>query len=209
MTQPDLFPAGLPEDLVHLPGFALSQASALLAVIDAVTAKAPFRRMQVPGGGQMSVAMSNCGQLGWISDISGYSYAATDPLTGKPWPAMPAVIFDLAVAAADAAGFPGFRPDACLINLYEPCARMGLHQDRDEPDASAPIVSVSLGLPATFLFGGLKRADPVTKLDLVHGDVVVWGGLLRRAYHGVAPVKDSIHPVLGRRRINLTLRAAR
>lgn len=209
MAQPDLFgdPA-LPEGASHLPGFALAAADGVLAAVADVTARAAFRRMQVPGGGTMSVAMSNCGRAGWTTDRSGYRYSEIDPLTGQPWPAMPDVIFRLAREAAAAAGFSGFEPDSCLINRYEPGARMGLHQDRDEQDRKQPIVSVSFGLPAVFLFGGARRSDPQVKITLTHGDVVVWGGPARLYYHGVAPLKDGVHPVLGRQRINLTLRRA-
>lgn len=199
----------LPEGLGLLRGFGLCQETELLDAVHAVTAEAPFRRMQVPGGGRMSVAMSNCGAAGWTSDTRGYRYAADDPLSGRPWPAMPLVIRDLAVAAAEAAGFRGFAPDTCLINLYEPGARMGLHQDRDEPDAFAPVVSLSLGLPAVFQFGGLGRGDRVTRIVLEHGDVAVWGGGARRAFHGVMALRDGMHSRLGRRRINLTIRKAR
>ena len=209
MAQPDLFgDVGLPEGIVHLPGFALGQAAAMLEAIEAVTEEAALRRMQVPGGGTMSVAMSNCGRAGWVTDLSGYRYSETDPLTGRPWPAMPAVILQMAERAAAAAGFPDFEPDACLINRYEPGARMGLHQDRDEKDRAQPIVSLSFGLPATFLFGGAKRADPQVRLMLEHGDAVVWGGPARLYYHGIAPLKDGTHSVMGRQRINLTLRRA-
>lgn len=209
MTPPEtlsLFDDPLPVGLSLLRGFALLEAEALLAAIEQVTADAPLRRMQVPGGGTMSVAMSNCGAAGWVSDLRGYRYVPADPLTGKPWPEMPEVIADLAERAADAAGFPEFAPDACLINRYEPGARMGLHQDRDEADRSAPIVSISLGLPATFLFGGLTRKVPTRKIALEHGDVVVWGGPLRLAYHGIAPLADGMHSATGRARLNLTLR---
>ncbi len=156
----------------------------------------------------MSVGMSNCGVLGWVSDRSGYRYDPLDPLSGQPWPAMPACFADLARRAATQAGFEGFRPDACLINSYEPGARLSLHQDRDEKDLSAPIVSVSLGLPAVFLFGSDRRSDKPQRYRLAHGDVVIWGGPARLAYHGVAPLADGEHPVLGRRRINLTFRRA-
>jgi alkylated DNA repair protein (DNA oxidative demethylase) len=203
-----LFDDPLPEGLSLLRGFALPQAEALLAAIAEVTAAAPLRWMQVPGGGTMSVAMSNCGAAGWTSDLRGYRYSPTDPLSGQPWPQMPEVFADLAVCAADAAGFADFQPDACLINRYEPGARMGLHQDRDEAERTAPIVSVSLGLTATFLFGGLTRKDPTRKIALEHGDVVVWGGPLRLAYHGIAPLSDGVHPATGRARFNLTLRKA-
>ncbi len=208
MTRPDLFPPSPREGFALLRGFVLPEAQALLDAVEQVASQAPPRRMMVPGGGQMSAAMTSCGQAGWVSDPSGYRYSAMDPDSGRPWPAMPKVIFETARAAADAAGFPGFLPDSCLINAYLPGAGMGLHQDRDEPDASAPIVSLSLGLPAVFLFGGLKRADPIEKMVLEHGDAVVWGGPLRRVYHGIAPLKDGLHPLLGRRRINLTLRKA-
>jgi alkylated DNA repair protein (DNA oxidative demethylase) len=209
VAQPDLFgDPGLPDGVRLLTGFALTSAEAVLAAVEAVTAEAAFRRMRVPGGGTMSVAMSNCGRAGWVTDGAGYRYSEADPLTGKPWPAMPVVISALAAQAADAAGFPGFQPDACLINRYEPGARMGLHQDRDERDRRQPIVSVSFGLPATFLFGGAKRSDPQVKLSLEHGDVVVWGGPARLYYHGIAPLKDGRHPALGRQRLNLTLRRA-
>ena len=171
-------------------------------------AAAPLRHMVVPGGHTMSVAMSNCGALGWVSDRSGYRYSATDPLSGQPWPAMPACFADLAVRAAAAADFEGFRPDACLVNRYEPGARMSLHQDRDEGDMTAPIVSVSLGLPAVFLFGGPRRSDRPARLRLAHGDVAVWGGPARLAFHGVAPLADGDHALTGRRRINLTFRCA-
>lgn len=203
-----LFDDPLPEGLSLLRGFALPQAEAMLAAIAEVTVAAPLRRMQVPGGGSMSVAMSNCGAVGWVTDLRGYRYSPTDPLTGRPWPKMPDVIAGLAMRAADAAGFADFQPDACLINRYEAGARMGLHQDRDEADRSAPIVSVSLGLAATFLFGGLTRKDATRKIALEHGDVVVWGGPLRLAYHGIAPLSNGVHPATGRARFNLTIRKA-
>ena len=193
---------------VVLHGRALAVQVDLLAAVDAVAAAAPFRRMLTPGGFRMSVAMTNCGAAGWVTDRKGYRYAPTDPETGKPWPAMPAAFLDLAAAAAAEAGFPGFEPDACLINRYEPGARLSLHQDRDERDTGHPIVSVSLGLPATFQFGGPKRSDPVRKVALRHGDVVVWGGPSRLFFHGVLTLKDGEHPATGRTRINLTLRKA-
>ena len=191
-----------------LPAFALRYEEALLAALNDVVAAAPFRHMITPGGFTMSVAMTNCGAAGWITDRSGYRYGATDPESGRPWPAMPAVFSDLAREAAMEAGFAGFTPDACLINRYEPGAKLSLHQDRNERDVSAPIVSVSLGLPAVFLFGGLKRGDRTRKIPLVHGDVVVWGGPTRLAFHGVAPLKDGEHPATGKARINLTFRKA-
>lgn len=191
-----------------LRGFAREGDAVLLQAIETVTAQAPFRHLVTPGGYTMSVGMSNCGALGWVSDRSGYRYDPLDPLSGQPWPAMPACFTDLARRAAAQAGFEGFWPDACLINSYEPGARLSLHQDKDEKDLSAPIVSVSLGLPAVFLFGTARRSDKPQRYRLVHGDVVVWGGPARLAYHGVAPLADGEHSVLGRRRINLTFRRA-
>lgn len=191
-----------------LRGFAREGEAALLQAIETVSAQAPFRHLVTPGGYTMSVGMSNCGALGWVSDRSGYRYDPLDPLSGQPWPAMPACFADLARRAAAQAGFDNFAPDACLINVYEPGARLSLHQDRDEKDLSAPIVSVSLGLPAVFLFGTSRRSDKPQRYRLVHGDVVVWGGPARLAYHGVAPLADGEHPLLGRRRINLTFRCA-
>ena len=181
---------------------------ALIAGVEAVAAAAPFRRMTTPGGRPISVAMTNCGALGWISDRSGYRYSATDPLDVAPWPAMPPGFGRVARAAAAAAGFAGFEPDACLINCYVPGTRLSLHQDRDEASFAAPIVSVSLGLPVTFLFGGMRRAERPQRYLLEHGDVVVWGGESRLYFHGVAPLAEGIHAKLGRRRINLTFRRA-
>ena len=189
-------------------GFALSAEAKILAEIDHVAGAAPFRRMVTPGGYTMSAAMTNCGTVGWVTDRGGYRYDGTDPASGKPWPRMPAIFLDLAATAARKAGFGEFIADACLVNRYEPGAKLSLHQDKDETDFTAPIVSVSLGLPATFLFGGLKRSDAQTKIPLVHGDVVVWGGPARLAYHGVMPLKDGVHPALGRHRISLTFRKA-
>ena len=194
---------------VLLRGFARSQQAELIAVIEAIAAQALFRRMMTPGGHQMSVAMTSCGSCGWVTDRTGYRYDALDPESGQPWPAIPPLFRDLAEQAASEAGFADFAPDACLINRYEPGAKMSLHQDRDERDIGAPIVSVSLGLPATFLFGGLKRTDKTQRYRLVHGDVVVWGGPARLAFHGIAPLADGEHALLGRRRINLTFRRAR
>jgi DNA oxidative demethylase len=199
----------LAEGAVLLRGFARPQLHELIAAIEAITAQAPFRHLITPGGYRMSVAMTNCGAVGWVSDASGYRYDGTDPESGQPWPAMPPLFRKLAEDAAAEAGFAGFAPDACLINRYEPGARLSLHQDRDERHLGAPIVSVSLGLPATFLFGGLKRSDPTRRTRLAHGDVVVWGGPVRLAFHGVAPLADGEHGLLGRKRINLTFRRAR
>jgi alkylated DNA repair protein (DNA oxidative demethylase) len=191
-----------------LRGFASERAAALLQEVEAITQAAPFRHLVTPGGYTMSVAMTNCGRVGWCSDRSGYRYDAIDPLSGTPWPAMPVVFDELALEAASAAGFDGFAPDACLINRYEPGAKLSLHQDRDEHDYGAPIVSVSLGVPATFLFGGTKRNDKVRRIEVQHGDAVVWGGPARLSYHGVLPLADAQHPLTGPLRINLTFRKA-
>lgn len=191
-----------------LRGHALASEGDLLAALAAVSARAPFRHMMTPGGHFMSVAMTNCGSAGWITDRSGYRYDGIDPESGQPWPEMPDCFCELAVQAATEAGYQDFVPDACLINRYEPGARLSLHQDRNEHDFSRPIVSVSLGLPATFQFGGLTRNAPVKRIGLRHGDVVVWGGVSRLCYHGVTELKDGAHPALGRMRINLTFRCA-
>jgi alkylated DNA repair protein (DNA oxidative demethylase) len=180
----------------------------LWAGVEAVVARAPFRHLTTPGGLRMSVAMTNAGPLGWISDRRGYRYAPIDPLSGRQWPPMPQAFGRLATDAAAGAGFAGFEPDACLINCYRPGARLALHQDRDERDYGQPIVSISLGVPATFLWGGLERSDQTLRLPLAHGDVVVWGGPARLRYHGVQPLKPARHPVLGECRINLTFRRA-
>lgn len=194
---------------VLLRGFAKPIEHDLVAALQAITAQAPFRHMFTPGGHQMSVAMTNCGNAGWVTDRNGYRYDGVDPVSGQPWPAMPQVFLDLAERAAAEAGFGKFSPDACLINRYEPGARMSLHQDRDEQDFAAPIVSVSLGIPAIFLFGGLKRADKPRRFRLAHGDIAVWGGPSRLFFHGVAPLADGEHALTGRQRINLTFRKAR
>ncbi|MFD4837530.1 DNA oxidative demethylase AlkB [Achromobacter sp. NPDC058515] len=193
---------------VVLRGFALPAIEDLLAGVDAVTSQAPFRHMDTPGGYTMSVALTNCGALGWTTDARGYRYSRIDPMTGQPWPAMPQAFEQLARDAAAEAGFPGFAPDACLVNRYEPGSRLSLHQDKNERDYSAPIVSVSLGMPAMFLFGGDARADKTARVPLFHGDVVVWGGVDRLRYHGVMPLKDRPHPRLGSLRINFTIRKA-
>jgi len=193
---------------VVLRGFALACAPALLHALQEVTTAAPFRYMVTPGGFRMSVAMTNCGAAGWVTDASGYRYDPIDPDSGAPWPRMPDCFGEFASRAANEAGFAGFTTDACLINRYEPGARLSLHQDRNERDFDAPIVSVSLGVPALFLFGGLKRADRPRRVPLSHGDVVVWGGPARLRYHGVLPVKADYHPALGQQRINLTFRKA-
>jgi len=209
----DLF-APASETLALAPGavvlraFALADAPTLLAGVTEIAARAPFRHLITPGGFRMSVAMTNCGVVGWVSDRTGYRYDRTDPDTGFAWPAMPSSFRRIAVAAAAAAGFDDYTPDVCLINRYAPGARLTLHQDRNELNDSAPIVSVSLGLPAIFLFGGPKRTDRRLRVPLQHGDVVVWGGPSRMRYHGVLPVDEGCHPELGRVRINLTFRTA-
>lgn len=192
-----------------LRGFALTQDAELLSAVQDVSLASPFRHMGTPGGFRMSVAMTSCGAWGWVTDRTGYRYDAVDPVQGRPWPDMPAVFLQLAQSAAAKAGFEGFIPDACLVNRYEPGAKMSLHQDKDERDFTAPIVSVSLGLPAVFLFGGAERSDRPERVRLLHGDVAVWGGPARLRYHGVMPLKPGHHPQVGEHRINLTFRKAR
>ena len=198
----------LADGALLLRGFAQPAQHELLAALRAVLAAAPLRHLVTPGGLRMSVAMTNCGALGWVTDRRGYRYDPHDPLDGRPWPPLPAAFRSLAIAAAAAAGFDRFEPDACLINRYLPRARLSLHRDADERDFTQPIVSVSLGLPATFAFGGTKRTDPASRVPLEHGDVVVWGGPARMRYHGVLTLKDGLDPLLGRQRINLTFRKA-
>ena len=211
--QADLF-GNAPAELVLAPqarllqGLALPYVPRLLAALEQIQQAAPFRHMVTPGGLAMSVALTNCGALGWTSDRQGYRYSPLDPDTDLPWPPLPEVLLQLAQDAAVRAGFAGFVPDACLVNRYLPGARLSLHQDRDERDYSAPIVSVSLGIPATFLLGGFSRNDKTLRVPLVHGDVVVWGGTDRLRYHGVLPVAEAEHSLLGAQRINLTLRKA-
>jgi len=188
--------------------FALPFVDELLPAIDRLAQEAPFRHMVTPGGFTMSVALTNCGALGWTTDRRGYRYTTIDPDGGRPWPPMPAIFGRLASEAAAAAGFAGFEPDACLVNRYVPGARLSLHQDKNEHDYDAPIVSVSLGMPAVFLFGGHERTDKTVKIPLEHGDVVVWGGEDRLRFHGVMPLKDRPHPLLGSQRINFTFRKA-
>jgi DNA oxidative demethylase len=197
------------EGAVLLRGFARWFETDLIAALRDIVAQAPFRHMVTPGGHQMSVAMTNCGRFGWVTDRSGYRYDAVDPESGNNWPVMPTSFRKLAAQAAERAGFANFLPDACLVNRYQPGAKMSLHQDKDETDFGAPIVSVSLGLPAVFLFGGLKRSHKPRRFRLQHGDVVVWGGPARLHFHGVGPLADGEHILLGRQRINLTFRKAR
>jgi alkylated DNA repair protein (DNA oxidative demethylase) len=196
----------LEEGAVLLRGFASAEAPMLVEEVARIAQAAAFRHLVTPGGYTMSVAMTNCGRLGWVSDRTGYRYDPVDPDTGAPWPSMPEAFLDIAVRAAAEAGFANYDPDACLINRYIAGAKLSLHQDRDEKDAWAPIVSVSLGLPAVFLWGGKRRSYPVRRLRLESGDIVVWGGPARFVYHGVAPLKDGQHPMTGAARINLTFR---
>ncbi|HEY1844856.1 MAG TPA: DNA oxidative demethylase AlkB [Buttiauxella sp.] len=198
----------LAEGAVILRRFARANADALIEQIGKVAQLSPFRQMVTPGGYTMSVAMTNCGARGWTTNQHGYLYSPDDPLTGRPWPPMPQPFRELADAASTAAGYPGFKPDACLINRYAPGAKLSLHQDKDEPNLQQPIVSVSLGLPAVFQFGGLKRNDPLVRVMLEHGDVVVWGGASRLFYHGILPLKPGHHSAAGEARYNLTFRCA-
>jgi alkylated DNA repair protein (DNA oxidative demethylase) len=210
----DLFAAETPvledevldDGAVVLRGFALSRAALLRDEVAAVAESAPFRHLVTPGGFRMSVAMTNCGPLGWVSDRRGYRYDPVDPVSGRPWPALPDAMRALAHDAASRAGYADFAPDACLINRYAAGARLSMHQDRDEKDLRAPIVSVSLGLPAVFLWGGGERGVKARPLALNHGDVVVWGGASRLRFHGVRPLKDGEHPFAGAHRINITFR---
>ncbi len=196
------------KEVYLLQGFALSDESALLHDLNTVIQAAPLRQMMTPGGLPMSVTTSSCGALGWVSDRKGYRYSSIDPVSGLAWPHMPASFKTLAHRAAERCGFLNFAPDACLINRYHVGAKMGLHQDKDEQDFTQPIVSVSLGVTATFQMGGLTRRDKVLKMALHHGDVLVWGGESRLRFHGVLPIKTAIHPAFGACRINLTFRKA-
>lgn len=194
------------EGALVLRGFALEHDAAILAALQNILTESPLRHMVTPGGFRMSVAMSNCGTYGWVTDRSGYRYDKIDPERGQAWPAMPELFMKLAQEAAAQAGYQDFVPDACLINRYEAGARMSLHQDKNERDFTQPIVSVSLGIPAMFLFGGMQRADKAMRVPLAHGDVVVWGGSARLRYHGVLALKTATHPLVGEHRINLTFR---
>ena len=208
LFEPDRGDVALAPGAMILRGFAQPFEERVVAALGQVVERAPFRRMVTPGGHLMSVAMTNCGAAGWITDRTGYRYDGRDPQTGRLWPPMPGVFAHLAVEAAARAGFDGFAPDACLVNRYEPGARLSLHQDRNERDFGAPIVSVSLGLRVIFLFGGMERRDSPRRVPLAHGDVAVWGGPARLRYHGVMPLEEGHHPVMGACRINLTFRKA-
>lgn len=196
----------LGEDAWLFPRFLTAEADELFKLVMQVAKGSPFRRMVTPNGYQMSVAMTNCGDDGWVTDKMGYRYTAIDPLTQQAWPKMPVLFYQLACDAAKQAGFTDFSPNACLINHYKVGSKLSLHQDKDESNLRAPIVSFSLGLPATFLWGGLKRSDKVYKVALHHADAVVWGGVDRLRFHGVAALLDGVPPSLGKRRINLTFR---
>ena len=200
-------PIRLGDGITLLRGFAAT--ATLFPLVEAVAAEAPFRHLLTPGGQTMSVAMTNCGALGWVSDRSGYRYSPTDPLTDRQWPRMPAEFRKLALEAATAGGFPEFAPDACLINRYAAGARLTAHRDADEQDFAQPIVSVSMGLPASFAFYGLTRGGKGRSVALSDGDVLVWGGPSRLVYHAVRPVKPGHHPLTGDCRFNLTFRHAR
>ena len=208
VADPRTYQQSIAEGAVLLRAFARSVEHDLIAALHNIVTQAPFRHMSTRSGHQMSVAMTNCGDAGWVTDRSGYRYDGIDPQSGKPWPEMPSAFRELAGRAAAAAGFDDFLPDACLINRYQPGARMSLHQDRDERDFGNPIVSVSLGLPAIFLFGGPERSDRPRRFRLEHGDIVVWGGPSRLFFHGVAPLADGEHNLLGHQRVNLTFRKA-
>lgn len=208
LPEPRLSREALGPGTAILNGFALEVEAKLLSALNAIIERAPLRHMVTPGGFRMSVAMTNCGGLGWITDRTGYRYDEIDPETGLQWPAMPSVFIRLASSAAHAAGFLMFVPDSCLINRYEPGARLSLHQDKNERDFDQPIVSVSLGLQAIFQFGGSERSDKTLRIPVIHGDVIVWGGPARLRYHGVAPLKEGNHPSLGGYRYNLTFRKA-
>ncbi len=209
---PELTPPSiesLAEGVTLLRAFCLDQAPALFEAVSSIETTSPFRHMVVPAGHTMSVAMTNAGELGWTTDRTGYRYSPIDPANDRPWPAIPAVLLDLAQSAAAGAGFPGFTPNSCLINRYAIGARLSLHQDKNEQDYGHPIVSVSLGLPATFLLGTLRRTDTPRRIRIEHGDVLVWGGPARLVYHGVAPIAQGGHPLTGPFRINITFRRAR
>ena len=211
MLPNDLFAADLRDyyfgpDAMLLAGYALPYETALLDSLEDVLAAAPLRYWEVPGGYRMSAAKSNCGMFGWVSDRTGYRYTLYDPDSGKPWPPMPEIFLAVAQMASAKARFKDFIPDGCLINGYAPGAKLSLHQDKDERDLDAPVVAISLGLPAIFLFGGPKRKDPTKKVFVQHGDVVIWGRESRLYFHGIAPLKDGNHPLLGKTRISLTFR---
>ena len=190
----------------HLPGWiALDAQRALAHEVLALARAAPFYRPVTPGGKPMSVAMTNFGPLGWVTDAKGYRYQTRHPETNAPWPAIPSMLIRLWTDLCDAS----VAPDCCLVNRYDAGARMGLHRDSDEADFRFAVLSVSLGDVALFRLGGLKRSDPTAQIPLASGDVVLLAGEARRAYHGVDRVlAGSSRLVAGGGRINLTLRRA-
>jgi len=196
------------DDAVVLRQFLVSRSDELADAIKTIEQQAPFRHMKTAGGFTMSAAITGCGDYGWISDRRGYRYSKVDPVTEQPWPEMPKILYEVGQQCASEAGYNNYQPDACLINRYVPGSKMSLHQDKDEKDFTAPIVSISLGVPATFLFGGPQRSDKTIKVPVTHGDVVVWGGKSRLFFHGVSPIKQAYHPFWGDNRINITFRVA-
>jgi len=209
MLFPDIDTTEIAPGALLFRAAAETMAAELLDDIHGIVAGSPLRTVMTPMGKPMSVEMTNCGAVGWVSDRRGYRYEPLDPLTGEPWPPMPSSFRELAGSVAKRAGYRRFDPDACLVNKYSPGSKMGLHQDRDEPDVSQPIVSVSLGLPITFKFGGSRRSDRTISMTLHHGDVVVFGGPARLAFHGVGTLRRGSHGLTGECRYNLTFRVAR
>jgi alkylated DNA repair protein (DNA oxidative demethylase) len=188
-----------------VPGYLDREAQErLLAAVHEVIAQAPLYAPRMPRSGQpMSVRMTNCGPLGWMTDAQGYRYQGTHPVTGAPWPSIPNILME---AWTELSGYPR-PPQACLVNFYGPGARMGLHQDRDEEDFDAPVVSLSLGDTCLFRIGGTTRQGPTRSFRLASGDAVVLGGEARLAFHGVDRVIPGTSRLLGEGgRINLTLR---
>lgn len=191
--------------VTHWPGYLdAGEQAALVAELREVARQAPFFTPRMPKTGKpFSVRMTNCGALGWVSDEGGYRYQPNHPETGSPWPAMPSRLLQ---AWEELAGYP-LPPQACLINFYEPTAKMGLHQDRDEEDFAAPVLSLSLGDTAVFRIGGTVRGGKTVSLKLASGDALAFGGAARLAYHGIDRIlagSSSLLPQAGR--INLTLR---
>lgn len=210
----DLFDDQLPkktriaEGAYWLRGHALPAADLLWAELRKHFATYPPQQMFTPMGYKMSVRSTSMGDAAWVGTKKGYGYASIDTAINQALPPLPSTFLSLANHAATEAGYNDFTPDSCLINCYDIGSKMGLHQDKDERDFNQPIVSVSLGIPATFLFGGAKRSDKPTQIPLTHGDVVVWGGASRLFYHGVQTIKPNKHPLLGELRCNLTFRKA-
>lgn len=199
----------LAEGAMVLRRFATPVVVALMEGVEAVVAQSPLRRLIVPNGRPMRIEMTNCGLVGWVNIDGRYRYSRVDPLTGRSWPGMPATFRRIAGAAASAAGYPDFQPAVCIINRYAVGADLQMHQDRDDTQDRQPVVSVSLGLPAIFHFGGQGRGEKPLTIPLDDGDVVVWGGASRMHRHGVAPVAPGVHPRTGAYRYNLTFRTAK